>query len=67
MVLGQCEQGKIDAKENADDRGSDETDQEQIEDATDVRPMRRGTAAGRRSELCFTRHKVKQSRLQIDL
>jgi hypothetical protein len=27
MVLGRCEQGKGDAKENADDRGSDESEE----------------------------------------
>jgi hypothetical protein len=67
MVLGQCEQGKGDAKENADDRGSDETDQEKIEDATDARPFRRRTAAGHRSQLCFSADKFKQPRLRIEL
>jgi hypothetical protein len=61
------EPGKGDAKENDDDRGSDETDQEEIEDVTDVRPLRRGTAAHRRSQLCFSAHRVKQLRLRIDL
>jgi hypothetical protein len=67
MVLGKCKQGKSDAKENADDRGSDDTDQEEIGDATDVRPFRRRTAAGGRSQPCFSVHKVKQPRLPIDL
>jgi hypothetical protein len=67
MVLGQCEQGKGDAKENADDRGSDETDQEEIEDAADARPFRRRTTAGRRSQLCFSAQKVKRLRLRTDL
>ena len=35
MVLGQCERGKGDAKENADDRGSNETEQEEIEYGAD--------------------------------
>jgi hypothetical protein len=51
MVLGQCKQRKGDPKQNDNDRGSDETDQEEIEHAADVRPFRRRTAAGRRSQL----------------
>jgi len=39
---------KGDDKENADDRGSDETDRQEIERATDVKPLHRDTAAWRR-------------------
>jgi hypothetical protein len=67
MVLGQCEQGKGDAKENADDRGSNETEQEEIEYGADVRPFRRRTAAGRRSQLCLSGDKFKQPRLRIEV
>jgi hypothetical protein len=67
MVLGQCKQRKGDPKQNDNDRGSDETDQEEIEHAADVRPFRRRTAAGRRSQLCFSAEKFKQPRLRIDL
>jgi hypothetical protein len=67
MVLGQREQGKSDAKENADDRGSNKTDLEEIEYAADVRPFRRRTSAGRRSQLCFSGDKFKQPRLRIEV
>jgi hypothetical protein len=67
FVLGLREQVKGDAKENADGRGSDETDQEEIDHATDVRPLRRGTAAWRRGRRCFPGHKVKQPRLRVDV
>src|SRR5215470_11583718 len=48
LVLGLCQQEKGAAKENADDCGSDETEQQEMERATDVKLLHCDTAAWRR-------------------
>jgi len=48
LVLGLCQQEKGAAKENADDCGGDETEQQEMERATDVKLLHCDTAAWRR-------------------
>jgi hypothetical protein len=48
LVLGLCQQEKGDAKENADDCGSDEAEQQEIERATDVKLLHWDIAVWRR-------------------
>jgi len=46
LILALREQGEGDAKENTDYRGTNETDREEMEEATDARPLGEAAAAG---------------------
>ena len=67
LVLGLREQEEGAPKENADGRGSDETDQDEIEHETDVKPFRQGTALWLRGRRCFPGRKAKQLRRVVGL